>query len=188
MNMRAILLVGLVLTVSLSRLVDHPPNFTPVLAVALFSAACFSNRWVGMFVPMGVMLLSDVALEVATRNGLLSGWLAHGKGFYSGMWVVYLAVGLTWALGLVLRRNRNVWTIGTCSLAGSLLFYLITNFAWWAGYDQYPHTWQGLLESYVLAIPFFGWTLVGTMYYAALLFGGYALAHRLYPTLQTAGA
>jgi hypothetical protein len=70
------------------------------------------------------------------------------------------------------------------SLAGSVLFFVVTNFATWAGGTMYPHNAQGLVAAYVAGIPFFQWTVLGTLFYSALLFGGFALLRRNVPALR----
>jgi hypothetical protein len=92
------------------------------------------------------------------------------------------------ALGLLLRRRKTPGSVAGCTLAGSVVFFLVTNFAWWACYDLYPHTVEGLLLSYWAARPFFGWTLLGDACYAAALFGGFTLAERRFPALRPAAA
>jgi hypothetical protein len=186
MKTRTAVLVGMVLLAALSRLVPHPPNFTPLGALALFAGAQFRNRWAAFLVPLAAMLLSDAALEVVTSQGWGSGWLAHGTGFYRGMWVVYGAIALVTAVGLLLRGRRSVPAVAAGVLAGSTLFFLVTNFACWAGYGLYPHTLEGVVESYVAALPFYRWTLLGDACYATVLFGGLALAERRYPALRPA--
>src|SRR5438132_8806742 len=104
MQPRALVLLGMILLAALARLLPHPPNFTPVGAVALFGAAHLPSRWAAFLAPVAAMFLGDLALEAAGGLGLLGGWMAGGKGFYAGMWVVYLAVALVTALGFVLRR------------------------------------------------------------------------------------
>jgi hypothetical protein len=188
MTARTTLLVGMMVATALSRVLWHPANFTPVLAVALFGAAHFRSRWAALLVPQAAMLLSDAALEVLTRQGLLSGWLGQGQGFYQGMWVVYATVALVGILGLALRRDASFSAVVDGVLGGSVLFFLVTNFAWWAGYGLYPHTWEGLALSYLAGVPFFGGTLAGTAFYSAILFGGFAVAQRRFPELQPAVA
>ncbi len=184
MKARTVVLVGMVLFVALARLVPHPPNFTPVAAMALFGAAHFRSRWAAFLVPLTAMLVSDLALEIATRLGVYSGWMAQSRGFHEGMWVVYGTVALIAALGLFLRRWKSVWAVAGCVLASSVLFFLVTNFAWWANYDLYPHTLEGLVLSYTAALPFFHWTLLGDAFFATVLFGGFALVESRYPVLQ----
>jgi hypothetical protein len=174
----------MVLAVALARLLAHPPNFTPVGAMALFGGARCKSKWAAFLLPLAAMLASDAALQCLTASGWLGGWLAQGTGFYRGMWVVYGAVALVTAVGLLLRSKESVPAVAAGVLAGSTLFFLVTNFAWWAGYDLYPHTAEGLVSSYLAALPFFHWTLLGDACYATILFGGLALAERRYPALR----
>jgi hypothetical protein len=184
MKPRTLFLAGIVVLAAQARLLPHPPNFTPIAALALFAAAHFRSRFLALLTPLAAMLLGDLGLEAASRWGLLSGWMANGTGLHSGMWVVYLAIALVGCLGLSLRGRQSVPAVAGCTVGGALLFYLVTNFAWWVGYDLYPHTWTGLLESYVAGLPFLKWNLLGDVCYATLLFGGFALAQKRYPVLR----
>ena len=188
MTLRTLVLLSMVLLAALARLLPHPPNFSPVAAMALFGAAHYRSRWLTFLVPLTAMFVSDLALEVTTRLGLLGGWMAQGRGFHDGMWIVYGSVVVIAVVGLALRKRKSVLAISVCVLAGSVIFYLLTNFAWWAGYDLYPHTLAGLMLSYEAAIPFFHWTLLGDTFFATVLFGGFALAERRYPALQASPA
>jgi len=49
----------------------------------------------------------------------------------------------------------------------------------WVAFTTYPKSLAGLIACYVAAVPFFWNTLAGDALYAALLFGGYALADGL---------
>lgn len=188
MRTRTTLLIGMILLVALARLLPHPPNFTPVGAMALFCAAHFRSKRAAFLVPLAAMLAGDLALEVTTRLGIHHGWLAHSRGLHAGMGVVYGAVALSAVVGLLLRRKKSVLTVAAASLTSSLLFFLVTNFPGWAGYHLYPLTWEGVLQSYTAALPFFHWTLFGDAAYASLLFGGMALAEKWFPMLQPATA
>jgi len=188
MNPRIAVLVGVEQLAALARLIPHPPNFTPIAAVALFGAATFRNKWAAFLVPLLALLVSDVALEITTGLGVYSGWMAHSRGFHSSMWVVYGAMALIASLGLLLRRKKTALTVAGTVLAGSVLFFVVTNFAVWAEGSMYPKTAAGLLACYVAAIPFFHWTLLGDAIFATALFGGFALAEKRFPVLQvTAG-
>jgi hypothetical protein len=70
------------------------------------------------------------------------------------------------------------------ALLGSIQFFVITNFGFWVINDEvfYPHTWQGLVKCFTMALPFFGGTLAGDLFYSLVLFGGYALATRFLAT------
>ena len=65
-----------------------------------------------------------------------------------------------------------------------LLFFVVTNFGAWLSDPAYPKTAAGLAAAYVAGIPFFQWTVLGTLFYAALLFGGFELLRKRMPALQ----
>ena len=77
--------------------------------------------------------------------------------------------------------------IGLGTLLGAAQFFLITNFAVWCFLDSYPKTAAGLRSCYITGLPLFWNTLGGDAGYAVLLFGGYALAERLFPAPNQVG-
>lgn len=188
MNARTLVVIGMVVLAALSRLIPHPPNFTPIGALALFGAAHFRSHWAAFLVPLSAMFLSDLGLEVITRLGLSSGWLSGGAGFHRGMPAVYGTIALIAAVGLLLRKRKTVLTVAAATFAASVLFFVITNFAVWTEGSMYPLTWDGLLICYTAAIPFFHWALLGDACYVTVLFGGFALAEKRFPTFQLAMA
>jgi hypothetical protein len=174
------LLSALVLGAVASRVAPHPPNFSPMAAVALFGAATFAERWPAVLVPLGSLLLSDLLLHLTYLVGWQPNW-----GFYSGQWVVYACVLLTIGIGFLIRHRRSVATVALATLASSLAFYLITNFVWAYGHgSMYPRTVRGLLLCYEMALPFFRNSLAGDALYSALLFGAFALAEARFPVLR----
>jgi hypothetical protein len=148
---------GLVLAAAMSRLLPHPPNFTPIAAIALSSAVYLDKRY-AFFVPLAAMLVSDYFL-----------------GFHSGMFWVYGCFVAISFIGLWLRSHKRPLPVVGASLASSVLFFVVTNFGVWATGTMYPKTWAGVLECYTLAIPFFQNTVVGDLVYAASLFGLFEL-------------
>jgi hypothetical protein len=153
---------------ALLRLVPHPPNFTPIGAMALFSGAYFSRKWLALAAPLGALLLSDFIL-----------------GFYDGMIVQYAATALAVAIGwLAIGRKRTLPRIGGGAIASAVLFFLLTNFGVWATSGMYPHTVEGLGACYAAALPFFQNSLAGDFFWSAVLFGGFALAERSMPALR----
>ena len=149
------------------RLVPHPPNFSPIDAMALFSGAYLGRRWVAFAAPLGALLLSDLVL-----------------GFYHGMATVYATVALIVAIGWSLSSRRSPLRIAGAAVAGSVTFFLITNFGMWLFSGFYPLTSAGLAACYVAAIPFFQTTVAADLVYAGLLFGGFALAEHFLPRLR----
>ena len=164
---RFVVLALIILVAAASRLIPHPPNVASITAVALFGGACLTDKRLALVVPLAALLLSDLIL-----------------GFYSHMEIVYGSFLLVVCLGFSLQRNRSALRIAGAALASSVLFFVVTNFGVWAFESLYPKTAAGLLTCYVAAIPFFQNTLVGDALYTAVLFGGFALAEKLFPILR----
>ncbi len=149
------------------RIAPHPWNFTPVGAMALFSGAILKDRRLALIVPLVALFAGDIFI-----------------GFHKLMPVVYASFLISVAIGFWLRHRRTVARISAATLAGALQFFLITNFAVWAFGLSYPRNTAGLVACYVAGIPFFWNTLAGDAVYAALFFGAFALAERLFPAFR----
>jgi hypothetical protein len=147
--------------------------------VALFAAFTFRKTWLACLVPLAAVLLSDVALHLITP------WPAFGaiKLF------VLAALCLTMAAGRYLRKPTPL-KIGGCAIGSSLVFFIVTNFGVWltGGGFHYPLNLQGLLATFTAAIPFFQWTLAGTLFYSAGLFGALKLAESALPGTRSESA
>lgn len=166
MNKRFLVLIGITLAAVASRLIPHPPNFSPIAALALFAGASFASKRAALLVPLVALFLSDLVL-----------------GFYPLAPVVYGSFALIACLGFWLRPRQSAVHIGTTAFAGAVLFFVLTNFGVWAFGNWYPRTWAGLAACFVAAIPFFRNTLASDLCYTALLFGVLALAQRRWPIL-----
>ena len=164
-------LAGLIFLAAAARVIPHPPNFTPVAAMALFGGASFSDKRLAFGLPLAALLLSDAVL-----------------GFYPGMIWVYGSFALIACLGRQLQSRHRLLPIAGMALAGSVLFFALTNFGVWISDGLYPRTPGGLAACYVAAIPFFRNTLAGDLVYVAMLFGGFALAEKQFPTLREPAA
>lgn len=164
------LAVGLTVIGALLRLAPHPPNFTPIGAVALFGGARLRG-WQAYCVPFFAMLVTDPIRSRAEGSYSAYSW---------GTLIVYACFLINVLLGrLFLRKSSNPARIAAIVLAGSVQFYLITNlFVWLGASSIYPHSWPGLMECYVAALPFFGRTILGDLFYSGALFSVYALLSR----------
>ena len=173
-------LVAMIVAAAMSRLLPHPPNFSPVEAIALFGGAYFASRAWAVLVPLAAMLISDVVL--AALNG---GSYSFANYFAStSFWLVYGCIAVSTVLGFGLRGKVGGARVLGYSLLGSALFFLVTNFGAWLGSTMYPQNGAGLVAAYAAGIPFFQWTVLGTLFYSALLFGGFALLRRKVPALR----
>jgi hypothetical protein len=150
----------LIFIAALSRLLPHPVNFTPLAAMALAGSVYLDKRY-SFFILLAALFVSDIFV-----------------GFHNTMPFVYgsfIAIGV---LGIWLRSHKTVAnTIGS-ALVGSIIFFVITNFGVWmtGGGWFYPRTWQGLIECYTMAVPFFRNTLAGDLLYTGVLFGLFELS------------
>jgi hypothetical protein len=143
----------------------HPWNFTPVAAALLYFGARGSRRQ--LWVPFVLLALSDVIL---TR--FVYAYVFSWDHFVTWAW--YAAI--LW-LGTSLRENSNWLRIAGASLTSSVSFYIVSNFAVWACWDDlYPKTMSGLMSCYAAGLPFFRRALAGDMLFTAAMFGLPALA------------
>lgn len=138
-----------------------PPNFAPIAAMALFAGAHLGGRR-AFWVPLVAMLVSDLFI-----------------GFYH--WPVMVAVYASFVvsvwLGKWVGQREGLLRIGGGTLASSLLFFVATNFAVWSLPESfYSHTFSGLVQAYVMALPFLRYTLMGDFFFVGAFFGSYALA------------
>jgi hypothetical protein len=170
-NLRLFAIFAAIVAAAALRLVPHPPNFTPIGAMALFSGAQLGRRPLAFLAPFAALLLSDAII-----------------GFHALMPFVYGSVALIVLLGWVALKRVSALRVGGVALASSVLFFVVTNFGVWLQLGTYPHTLAGLVACYVAAIPYFQNTVAGDLFYSALLFGGFALLERSIPALRPEGA
>ena len=142
-----LLFFGVIL--ALSRIIPHPPNFTPILASAIMAPMLIKERWFGIAIPIVAMFISDVII-----------------GFYSYQLVIYSSI---LAIALVAPMRKNYINLSIMAIGGSVWFFITTNFAEWMIWDYYPKTIEGLITCYTLAIPFFKNTLISTCLFTGLL-------------------
>lgn len=145
-----------------ARLIPHAWNAVPIATIALFSGVYLGRNYT-IFVPALTMLLSDIFI-----------------GFYAWPMAIsvygsYIIIGF---IGLMISKIKSTRTVIGASLAGSIIFFLITNFAVWQYSTWYPHTGAGLLNCYFMALPFFRNTLAGDLFFVTIFFGAYELIIR----------
>ncbi len=175
LNPRIAALSGLILLAALSRLLPHPPNFAPITAMALFGGAYFSDKRLAFIIPLIAMFLSDLVL-----------------GFHSTQLVVYGCFMLITVIGFRLKDNKSVSEIAMASVAGSIIFFTLTNFAVWLFGSLYPFNFSGLIACFAAAIPFYDNsifssmmlnTFMGDAFFCTIFFGVFALAEQKIPAL-----
>lgn len=172
-------LIGMILAVALSRLIPHPPNFSPVEAMALFGGAYFARKAVAVLIPLIALFISDLALGLTMGGEYFSYFTS------AGFWLVYATITGLSVMGFALRGRVTFGRVTGYSIVSALVFFLVTNFGVWWGASFYPQTFNGLIAAYVAGLPFLQNGLLGTLFYSAVLFGGYELLKARSPQLGT---
>lgn len=143
------------------RLIPHIPNFAPITALALFGGT-YLNKRLALILPILTMAISDYLLFPHS--------MFHSTTLY--VWGSFLISGL---LGLWIRKHNKPGFVLGASLIASLQFFLITNFGVWVTTNMYSHDLNGLLQSYLMGLPFYKYTLLGDLFYTVSFFGLYKL-------------
>lgn len=149
--MFAILLVSLGI---ISRLIPHLSQFTAILAVAMFGGM-YLPRWQAFVLPLALMVVTDVIL-----------------GFHDTMPYTYGSMLAVSAIGVYLKNRKHSLNVFSGSIFSALLFFVVTNFGAFMS-PLYPHTWAGLRDCYMMAVPFFRATAISTMAYSLVLYFSY---------------
>lgn len=153
-----VLVLGLLAIGILARFLPHVPNFSPVMAIALFGGV-YLSRSQAWWLPLLLMIVTDLVLGLHTTVPFTWG-----------------AVLLISILGIQFRKKVTPLNVVALSLVSACIFFVITNFGAWLAF--YPLTREGLMFCYTQAIPFFRTTLVSTLAYSVVLFGMYELIAR----------
>jgi hypothetical protein len=152
--------LGFVLVGIFARIAPHPWNVSPVTAVALFGGVHLPSRW-GLLLPVAMLAVTDAIL-----------------GWHTTMPFTWTACWLTGLIGRAIRTRETPARLAGAVLAGSTVFFLLSNFGVWLVGGLYPLTADGLRACFLAALPFFRSSLIGDAAFTLVLFGGYALASR----------
>ena len=159
--MNKLIITGIIIFIALTRLIPHPPNFTPLVAIGLFGGAYLKNRWLAFVIPIVSMLAADLLL-----------------GFHGTMIWVYGSLILITFAGLLLKNRISLINCTTAIFGSSLIFFLLTNLGVWFSSGFYSKSFDGLLICYTMALPFFVNTLTGSIVYSVVMFGSFELFKR----------
>ena len=146
---KEILPISLILILALARLIPHPPNFTPIIAVAILSGYFFKNIYISFLTLIISMLIADIFL-----------------GFHSNIFFVYISLLIISYIFFKIGEKINYKNLIFYSFFGSLVFFIISNFGVWLLGGLYEKNLTGIIECYILAIPFFGNTFLSTLVFS----------------------
>lgn len=158
--------LAIILFAVILRVLPHIPNMAPITAMALFGGVYLSKKY-ALIIPLIAMFFSDIFL-----------------GFHDTMAFVYGSFILTGCIGIWLRDRKSSKNIIAGTLFASLLFFVITNFGVWLVSKMYPHTLTGLLDAYLLGLPFFRNTIVGDLVYIGIFFSAYEVVARYVMSIE----
>jgi len=138
---------GIVIALSASRFIPHPPNFTSLIALSFYIPAI-----------LGIRYLPALVISFAVTDVVIG---LHSITFFTWGSVIIIGLISVYFTFSILSRLSG-------ALLGALIFYLISNFGVWIT-GSYGYTIEGLIACYTLAIPFFGYTLVSTIVFSSII-------------------
>ena len=159
-------ILGIILLASFSRLIPHYPNFTPVIAIAIFGGRFFNDRVLAILLPLLILWVSDLVL-----NNFIFNYYESFIFFYPGFFWQYLPVICITLFGSYLLKKISILRLLGVSVSSSFIFYLISNFGVFISSSIYSKDLSGLIICYTAALPFFYGTLSSTVIYTFALFG-----------------
>jgi hypothetical protein len=187
LNLRFGIICTIILLAAGSRLIPHPPNFSPIGGIALFGAAYYGKRYWSYLIPLVAMFLSDLVINNVIYHSFFGGF----TWFYSGALYTYGALLLIVLLGTLALGKIRIPNLIASALGASVIFYLVSNFGVWAStgmYGMYPRTMAGLMECYIAGLPFLQNLLAGDLVYTIALFGAFELIQYRFPALRLQNA
>ncbi len=129
------------------RFLPHPPNFTPVIAMAFYLPIFF-----------GMWCIPFVLLAFAITDFFI--------GFHSLLVWTWGSLAL---ISLTSRFSNSILSRLFLSFVGAVIFYIISNFGVWFSGSLYQHSIEGLIQCYIMALPFFTNTLLSTIIFSLLI-------------------
>ncbi len=179
---RFIFITVAILLAAFSRMVPHMQNFSPLGAIVLFGAAHLTKKWQVFLIPLLATWLSDLFIN----NVIYAPYNPQFVWFYEGFYWQYGSYLLIAVAAIFIFNKVNTQKIVIGALSSSAIFFFITNAGCWVGNPAYPQNIGGLISCYAAGIPFLKGTLLGDLFYSAILFGSYYFAQLKFPKLAKA--
>ncbi len=170
-----LVIILLIVVAALYRVWDGRPfGFAPQIAMAIFAGSVIQNKKIAFLFPLLSMFVSDALYQILYLQGL-----TVIKGFYGGQLVNYLIIAAISIVGFFIKTNK-IKPVVVGSLIGTIGYFILSNFSvWLSGLDinnvPYPKNLTGFIACYVAAIPFLKWSLISTLLFSGIFFGGFYL-------------
>ena len=181
LNLQTGVLSIIILLAAFTRIMPHPPNFSPMAAIGLFGAAHFAKKWQAFFIPLIGIWVSDLVIN----NYVYSSSSSNFVWFYSGFYWQYISYILIIFTGLfIFNRGISLTKTAGGMISSSGIFFLVSNFGVWAGGTMYPKNFGGLITCYAAGVPFIHNTIISDVLFTTVLFGAYYLLQVEYSSLK----
>ena len=181
LNLQTGILSIIILLAAFTRIMPHPPNFSPMAAIGLFGAAHFAKKWQAFFIPLIGIWVSDLVIN----NYVYSSSSSNFVWFYSGFYWQYISYILIIFTGLfIFNRGISLTKTAGGMISSSGIFFLVSNFGVWAGGTMYPKNFGGLITCYAAGVPFIHNTIISDVLFTTVLFGTYYLLQVEYSSLK----
>jgi hypothetical protein len=138
-NIKTFLFIFFVL--AFSRFIPHPPNFTSLIALSFYVPAFFGFKFIYF------VLISFIITDLII-------------GFHETLLFTWSSVLLIGAISKYFYNSVSTRFMG--AFISAFIFFIITNFGVWVT-GMYDYNLEGLITSYVMAIPFFGYSVISTL-------------------------
>ena len=181
LNLQTGVLSIIILLAAFTRIMPHPPNFSPMAAIGLFGAAHFAKKWQAFFIPLIGIWVSDLVIN----NYVYSSSSSNFVWFYSGFYWQYISYILIIFTGLfIFNRGISLTKTAGGMISSSGIFFFVSNFGVWAGGTMYPKNFSGLITCYAAGVPFIHNTIISDVLFTTVLFGTYYLLQVEYSSLK----
>jgi hypothetical protein len=171
-------LVALIVVAALYRIIPgRPYGFAPQIAMAIFAGATIKDKKWAFALPVFSMFVSDLIYQLLYTTGL-----SPIYGFYDGQVINYCLFASMALIGMAIRKINAV-NVFLASIAAPTAFFLLSNFVTWSGLAglrglDRPFTFNGLMMAYADGLPFYKMSIIATLAFSLVLFGGYFLLTR----------
>ena len=139
--------IGIFFCLAASRFIPHPPNFTSLIALSFYVPALLGMRYI-----------PAVIISFAITDFII--------GYHTGTHWTWGSVLMIGFISSYFTKDLFFRLLG--AVFAGVIFFLITNFGVWTS-GMYGYTFKGLLNCFVLAIPFFTYTLISTLIYSVII-------------------
>jgi len=176
-----ITLLIMIVVAALYRVIPNRPfGFAPHWAMALFGGAVIKDKKIAFAFPILSMFISDILYQLLYINGL-----TPISGFYDGQFTNYLLFAAMTVIGILMKKI-TVMNIAVYSVVICTAFFLLSNFLVWNGGGGWarPHTFEGLIQTYIDGLAFYRNSIIATLAFSAVLFGAWKLSFGFKPLVN----